>query len=103
MTHLVSDNALSLKVFEVVAQARSLALREILEELSPQGVDKAEVRAEVHQSLRRLLNEGLVARHKAPIEDFDIYHVTSEGLLAYNRLSHSGLLDEDEPLSRLID
>lgn len=102
MTRLASDNAVTLKVFEVVAAARALAFREILEILGTDRTDRSEAKADLREILGRLVEEDLLAHQDASVEDFDIYHITSRGLLAYRQLKHSGLLNEDEPLSRLI-
>jgi len=49
-----------------------------------------------------LVEKGLVKVGEAPIEDFSIYYVTSDGLFAWNSLKGAGVLDKDEPASRLI-
>jgi len=102
ITYSVIDNTVLLKTFEVVAQGRSVTLREILETLSSEEAHDAEFKAEVSESLRWLLDKGLVRVEEAPIEDFSIYYVTSDGLLAWNKLKEAGVFDKHGPASRLI-
>lgn len=102
MTHSVLDNTLTLKIFEVVAEARSLTLRELLEIWEPEADLRAETKARIYESLKRLVNEGLVRKEESSIEDFSIYYVTAEGLLFHQRLVSSGLLEKEELTSRLV-
>jgi hypothetical protein len=102
MHQSVTDNTVLLKTFEVVVQGRSVTLREILEALSPEEAHRAEIKSLVYKSLGRLVKQGLVGVEEASIEDFSIYYVTSDGLLAWSQLKDAGVLDKDEPASKLI-
>jgi hypothetical protein len=102
MDHSVIDSTVVLKIFEIVVQARSVTLREILEALNPEEDERVEMKPEIQEALDWLVEKGLVKVGEAPIEDFSIYYVTSDGLLAWSQLKGAGLLDKDEPASRLI-
>jgi len=102
MDHSVIDSAVLLRTFEIVVQARSVTLREILEALNPEEDAGVEIKPEIHEALDWLVEKGLVKVGEAPIEDFSIYYVTSDGLFAWNSLKGAGVLDKDEPASRLI-
>jgi len=102
MDHSVIDSTVILKTFEIVVQARSVTLIEILEALNPQEDARVEIKSEIHEALDWLVERGLVKVREAPIEDFSIYYVTSDGLLAWSSLKGAGVLDKDEPASRLI-
>ena|SRR5215207_9494967 len=103
MAHSVIDSTVILKTFEVVVQARSVTFREILEALSPDEDERAEMKSDVYECLAWLVEKGLVkVISEAPIEDFSIYYVTSDGLLAWDKLKSAGMLDKDKPASKLI-
>jgi hypothetical protein len=102
MAHPVIDSTVILKIYEVVVQARSVTLREILEALNPDEDERVELKPDVHEALDWLMERRLVKVREAPIEDFSIYYVTSDGLLVWNKLKEAGVLDKDEPASRLI-
>jgi hypothetical protein len=102
MQQSVFDNTVLLKTFEVVVQGRSVTLREILEALSPDEARRAEIRSDVFMSLEWLVERGLVGVEEAPVKDFCIYYVTSDGLLAWSHLKEAGVFDKNEPVFRLI-
>ena len=102
MDHSVIDSAVLLRTFEIVVQARSVTLREILEALNPEEDAGVEIKPEIHEALDWLVEKGLVKVREAPIEDFSIYYVTSDGLLAWDKLKSAGMLDKDKPASKLI-
>src|SRR5215210_6349545 len=102
MDHSVIDSTVILKTFEIVVQARSVTLREILEALNPEEDERGEMKPEIHEALTWLVEKGLVKVREAPIEDFSIYYVTSDGLIAWGQLRSAGVLDKNEPASRLI-
>ncbi len=103
MAQVVIDNTVTLKVFRVVAEARSLTLGEILDVWAPEADLRTETRTEIHGSLERLVAAKLVQIEEAPLEDFSIYYVTSEGLLTYRKLEHSGFFEENESAFKLVN
>jgi predicted transcriptional regulator len=68
-------NPINYEVFNVVAQARKIPRKDLWEAVH-------EPEEEVSQSLNELQKAGLIKKEPASLEDFSVYYVTGEGLIA---------------------
>jgi predicted transcriptional regulator len=81
----------TLEVLGKVADMRSASFKEILESIDPQSIypesDKTkESREHVENAVKTLKQAGLIKERSAPIEDFNSYYVTADGLNAASEL-----------------
>lgn len=74
--HLLEDRDFR-KVFRRIARERLISLRDLNHMLDREGEP---VRDSLQGLLEQLVEEGLVEEQKAPILDFNTYHLTVDGL-----------------------
>lgn len=76
--HLLEDEEIR-KVFQRIARERLVSFRDLGNILDREGVP---VRNGLRGLLEQLVEAGLVEEQKAPIVDFNTYHLTVGGLAA---------------------
>jgi len=76
-----------LRFIDLLSLALSESQRNLLPEVSPAAIignreKLGKVRDELDASLRRLTEQGLIARTEAPVEEYRTYYITPMGLKA---------------------
>ena len=95
-----NENKVALKVLTKVADMRSLRFKEILDYLDPDSKEKftdpeskeqKHLREQVENAVKVLMDAELIKERSAPIEDFNSYYVTADGLSTARELRRSKL------------
>jgi hypothetical protein len=69
-------------VFERIAEQKLISFRDLEDSLRRDG----EVRNDLGGVVEYLIEQRLIQRQEAPIEDFETYHLTLDGMSAYRTL-----------------
>ena len=81
---LLSDKVVQ-HVFKAILQNRSAIFKELVASLG-KSADDPDDRKQIESAVSRLKQADLIKERAAPIEDFNSYYVTSDGLSAERQL-----------------
>jgi hypothetical protein len=87
---LLSDKVIQL-VFKEILQNRSVLFKEIFESLAKKPeLETAMTKFSLEDAVKSLKDADLIKERSAPIEDFNTYYVTANGLSAERQLRLAG-------------
>jgi hypothetical protein len=86
ITLLLASDAIVRTVFKEILKNRSAVFRDLLGSVRRLSSNEEDSRLQVENAVTQLKAADLIEERRAPIEDFNSYYVTADGLTAERQL-----------------